>query len=178
MLSCFSHVRLFVTLWTIAHQAPLPMVFSRQEYWSGLPWPSLEDLPNPGIEPTSPAFQVDSLPLNHQGNPLYKLWIRPVMLSLVTICYHAKLLQYYWLYYLCCIFYPHDSLFSNCKFLSLNFSYLFHLSRHPLYPSSLAIPLVYSLYLWDYLLHYVWFICFLDSTCNWNHICLSLTDFT
>ena len=52
MLSHFSHVQLFVTLWTIAHQAPLSMEFSRQEYWSGLPFPSPGDLPSPGIEPT------------------------------------------------------------------------------------------------------------------------------
>ena len=54
-----SHVQLFVTLWTMAHQAPLFMGFSRQEYWSGLPFPSPGDLPNPGIElvcPVSPAF--------------------------------------------------------------------------------------------------------------------------
>jgi len=108
MLSCFSHVQLFVTLWTVAHQAPLPMVFSRQEYWNGLPWPSLEDLPNPGIEPTSSAFQVDSLSLNHQGNHLHTLCIRPVMLSLVTICYYEKLLQYYWLYSLCSTLYSCD----------------------------------------------------------------------
>ena len=43
----------FVTPWTVAHQAPLSMKFSRQEYWSGLPFPSLGDLPNPGVEPTS-----------------------------------------------------------------------------------------------------------------------------
>ena len=48
--------------WTIAHQAPLSMGFSRQEYWSGLPFPSPEDLPNPGTEPGSPALQADSLP--------------------------------------------------------------------------------------------------------------------
>ena len=54
-----SHVQLFVTPWTVAHWAPLSMEFSRQEYWSGLPFPS-EDLPNPGIEPGSPALQVDS----------------------------------------------------------------------------------------------------------------------
>ena len=48
-----SHVPLFATPWTIAHQAPLSMEFSRQEYFSGLPCPSPEDLPNPGIEPTS-----------------------------------------------------------------------------------------------------------------------------
>ena len=48
-----SHVQLFVTPWTVAHQAPLSMGFSRQEYWSGLPHPAPGDLPNPGIEPTS-----------------------------------------------------------------------------------------------------------------------------
>ena len=53
MLSCFSRVRLCATLWTIALQAPLSMVFSRQEYWSGLLCPPPRDLPNPGIEPRS-----------------------------------------------------------------------------------------------------------------------------
>ena len=57
-----SHVQLLVTPWTIAHQAPLSMRFSRQEYWSGLPFPSLGDLPNPGIKPRSPALQADSFP--------------------------------------------------------------------------------------------------------------------
>ena len=57
-----SHVRLFVTPWTAAHQAPPSMGFSRQEYWSGLPLPSPEDLPDPGIEPGSPALQTDALP--------------------------------------------------------------------------------------------------------------------
>ena len=51
-----SHVQLFVTPWTVAHQAPLSMGFSRQEYWSGLPFPSPGDLPDPGIEPASPAL--------------------------------------------------------------------------------------------------------------------------
>ena len=46
--------------WTVAHQAPLSMGFSRQEYWSGLPCPSPGDLPDPGMEPRSPALQVDS----------------------------------------------------------------------------------------------------------------------
>ena len=50
------------TLWTLACQAPLSMEFSRQEYWSGLPFPSPEDLPDTGIEPESPALQADSLP--------------------------------------------------------------------------------------------------------------------
>ena len=60
VLTC---ILLFATLWTIAHQAPLFMEFSRQDYWSGLPFPSPGDLPNPGIElmsPASPALQVDS----------------------------------------------------------------------------------------------------------------------
>ena len=52
-ISRFSHVQLFLTLWTVAHQAPLSMGFSRQEYWSGLPCPLPGDLPNPEIEPTS-----------------------------------------------------------------------------------------------------------------------------
>ena len=53
VLSRFSHVHLFVTLWTIAHQTPLSRGFSRQEYWGGLPWPPPGDLPNPRIEPAS-----------------------------------------------------------------------------------------------------------------------------
>ena len=55
-------VWLFVTEWTGAHQAPLSMEFSRHNYWSGLPFPSPGDLSNQGIEPGSPALQVDSLP--------------------------------------------------------------------------------------------------------------------
>ena len=57
-----SRVWLFATQWTVACQAPLSMGFSRQEYWSGLPFPSPGDLPDPGIEPWSPALQADSLP--------------------------------------------------------------------------------------------------------------------
>ena len=56
-----SRVRLFATPWTVAHQAPSSMGFSRQEYWSGLPFPSPGDLPDPGIKPTSPALQADAL---------------------------------------------------------------------------------------------------------------------
>ena len=59
MLSRLSCVRLIATLWIVAHQAPLSMGFSRQEYWSGFPFPSPGDLPEPGIEPmslTSPAL--------------------------------------------------------------------------------------------------------------------------
>ena len=53
VLSRFSGVQLFATLWTVVHQAPLSMGFSRQEYWSGLPSPSPGDLPDPGTEPLS-----------------------------------------------------------------------------------------------------------------------------
>ena len=56
-----SRVRLFVTPWTVAHQALLSMGFSRQEYWSGLPFPSPGDLPNPVIEPRSSVLQADAL---------------------------------------------------------------------------------------------------------------------
>ena len=64
-----SHVRLFATSWTVAYQAPQSMGFSRQEFWSGLPFPSPRDLPNPGIEPGSPTLQVDALPSEPPGKP-------------------------------------------------------------------------------------------------------------
>ena len=67
--SCVSCTQLFVTPWTVAHQAPLSMGFSRQEYWSGLPRCPPEDLPNLGVEPRSPALQVDSLPSEPPGKP-------------------------------------------------------------------------------------------------------------
>ena len=75
-----------VTPWTVARQAPLSMGFSRQEYWSGLPFPPPGDLPNPGVEPRSPAWQADSLPtelLQYDCflffNASLKMWFR---------CYH------------------------------------------------------------------------------------------
>ena len=70
------HVQLLLTPWTITHQAPLSMEFSRQEYLSWLSFPTPGDLPDPGIEPVSPAFsvwQADSLPLCHLGSPEAKL---------------------------------------------------------------------------------------------------------
>ena len=65
-LSC---VRLFATPWTVASQAPLSMGFSKQEYWSRLPFPSPGDLPNPGIEPGSPTLQADALSSEPPGKP-------------------------------------------------------------------------------------------------------------
>ena len=64
-----SRVQLFATPWTVAYQAPQSMDFSRQEYWSGLPFPSPRDLPNPGIKPGSPALQADTLPSEPPGKP-------------------------------------------------------------------------------------------------------------
>ena len=69
-MKSLSRVRLFATPWTMAHQAPPSMGFSRQEYWSGLPFPSPGDLPNPGIEPGSPAFQADALTSEPPGKCL------------------------------------------------------------------------------------------------------------
>ena len=76
VLSRFCHVWLFVTLWIVAHQTPLSMEFSRQEYWSRLPCLPPEDLPNPGIKPVSPmtpALQADSLCTEPAGKPIC-LW--------------------------------------------------------------------------------------------------------
>ena len=61
-------VRLFATPWTVAGQSPMSVGFSRQGHWSGLPSPSPGHLPDPGIEPTSPTLQVDSLPPSHLGS--------------------------------------------------------------------------------------------------------------
>ena len=77
-ISHFSCVQFFLTLWTVVHQAPLSMGFSRQEHWSGLPSPPPGALPDPEIEPTSPvlpALQADSLLLSHQGSPWYCIYL-------------------------------------------------------------------------------------------------------
>ena len=80
-----SRVRLFATSWTAARQAPLSMGFSRQEYWSGLPFPSLGDLPNPGIEPGSPALQADALSSEPPGKPSKKQ-VSFNFMAAITIC--------------------------------------------------------------------------------------------
>ena len=68
-MKSLSHVGLFATLWTVGCQASPSMGFSRQEYWSGLPFPSPEDLPDPGIEPRSPALEADALTSEPPGKP-------------------------------------------------------------------------------------------------------------
>ena len=66
------------TLWTVAFQAPLSMRFSRQGYWSGLPFLSPGDLPDPGIEPGTPALQANSLPIKLWGKPIHALGFPPI----------------------------------------------------------------------------------------------------
>ena len=74
VLNRFGHVRLFAALWTVACQAPLSVGFSRQEYWSGWPFPSPGNLPDPGVKLGSPALQADSAPtlypLSYEGSPV------------------------------------------------------------------------------------------------------------
>ena len=72
-MKSLSRVQLFATPWTVTYQAPPSMGFSRQEYWSGLPFPSPGDLPDPGIEPGSPALQADFLLSKPPANSVVKL---------------------------------------------------------------------------------------------------------
>ena len=83
-----SRVRLFATPWTIAYQAPQFMEFSRQDYWSGLPFLSPGDLPNPGIESGSPALQADALPSEPAGKQY---------LLKITLKTSLKLFSKFWL---------------------------------------------------------------------------------
>ena len=79
-----SRVRLFVTPRTVAYHAPPSMGYSRQEYWSGLPFPSPGDLPDPGIEPRSPAFQADTLPSEPPQKPVHSM----VLGNCIIKCIH------------------------------------------------------------------------------------------
>ena len=76
-----SRVRLFATPWTVAHQAPPSMGFSRQEHWSGVPFPSLGDLPNPWIEPRSPALQAEVLTSEPPGEFVKAVYCHPAYLT-------------------------------------------------------------------------------------------------
>ena len=86
MLNRFSRVQLFLTLWIIALQAPQSMGPSSQEYWSGLLCPPPGDLPNPGIEPRSPALQADSLPSEPPGKPIIPHAAAKLLQSCETFC--------------------------------------------------------------------------------------------
>ena len=90
-LSC---VRLFATPWTVAHQAPLSMGFSRQESWSGLPFPSPGELPNPGMEPGSPALQADALTSKLPGKPNAKCYVNNCKYN-VNTCQHVAFKFYF-----------------------------------------------------------------------------------
>ena len=93
-----SHLQLFATSWTVAYQAPLSMGFSRQEYWSGLPFPSLGDLPNPGIKPVSPALQADTLPSEPPGNVCFMYLGDPIL-----VAYVFTIVMYSWIDPLICV---------------------------------------------------------------------------
>ena len=83
-MKSLSHVQLFATPWTVANQAPPSMGFSRQEYWSWLPFPSPGDLSDPGIEPRSPALQGDTLTSEPPVNEIYILGLKE------NVCLQAK----------------------------------------------------------------------------------------
>ena len=74
-MKSLSRVQLFATPWTVAYEASLSMGFSRQEYWSGLPFPSPGDLPDPGIEPGSPTLEAEALTSEPPGLPTYLVLI-------------------------------------------------------------------------------------------------------
>ena len=89
--------RIRATPWTVAHQAPLSMEFSRQEYWSGLPFPSPEDLPDPGIEPGSPILQADALTSQPPGKTSLR---KKNIYILICIFIHISIYLYKQLNYL------------------------------------------------------------------------------
>ena len=72
LVKLLSRVRLSATPWTVAYQAPPSMGFSKQEYWSGLPFPSPGDFPDLGIEPRSPTLRADALPSKLPGKACLK----------------------------------------------------------------------------------------------------------
>ena len=96
VFSCFSYVQLFVTLRTVACQAPLSMGFSRQEYWSGFLCPPPGDLPDPGIELTSPASQADSLPLSHPEISLTDTILRKWSKQTPSVMGQIDITCYWW----------------------------------------------------------------------------------
>ena len=80
-MKSLSRVQLFATPWTVAYQAPPPIGFSRQECWSGLPFPSPGDLPDPGIEPGSLALQADALLSEPPGKPIFMSFLASTLES-------------------------------------------------------------------------------------------------
>ena len=98
--------------WTVAYQAPSSMEFSRQEYWSGLPFPSPGDLPDPGIEPRSPALQTDALPSEPPGKPSwihksYNFYISEKCSASVILLknpFYKSIFLKYCFFIICCLY--------------------------------------------------------------------------
>ena len=134
-LDVLSRVWFFAIPWTIAHQASLSVGFPRQEYWSGLPFPSPRDLPDPGIKPVCPGMQVDSLPPSHWGSQLVCQWFDSLPVPAVMACFtkcdqscyeKGKLKRIVWdpvranfysLYICCCFPIVWDSILESIKWL-------------------------------------------------------------
>ena len=121
-VTSLSRARLFATPWTVAYKAPLSTEFSRQEYWSGLPFSSPGYLPDPGIEPRSPALQADALPSEPSFLfPLFRFhssfWIENYTLS--SVLENSQLLS---LYILSFWYSSRSYIASSC---SLNFLFIF-----------------------------------------------------
>ena len=131
------HVQLFVTPWTVAHQAPLSVGFSRQEYRKGLPFPSSGDLPDVGMEPiypVSPASQVESLPLSHQGSPYQNTMdSTPKIMPLIKV---ARLKIFFLLIYIC----PSDSQLLRPSLFFTHAKFYLNLSLKKLDNSSETCP--------------------------------------
>ena len=90
-----SHVQLSVTLWTVTYQASPSMGFSRQEYWSGLPFPSPGDLPDPGIKPGSPALEADTLTSEPPGKEIESKYLTMHQTASNTELYDMKFSSYW-----------------------------------------------------------------------------------
>ena len=118
-----SRVRLFVTPWTVAHQALPSMGFSRQEYWSGLPFLPLGDLPDPGIEPWSPALQADALTSEPPGKPQDNLnshYSTPAVVNCSCRLITYYIIYLYLVFIICCLI-----LILQCKLLkNMNFYFV------------------------------------------------------
>ena len=126
MCCMLSRVQFFATPWTVAWKASLSMEFSRQEYWSGFPFPAPGDLPDPRIAPKSPALSGGSLPLSHLGSPHSGL--RDQALKLTLLCFFSMFL---WNWE------------TVGKWLSMStglFHFIYRIKATPLQYSSMEIP--------------------------------------
>ena len=118
-----SHVLLFETPWIVASKSPLSMGFSRQEYWSGLTFPSPGDLPHPGIESGSPTLQADALPSEPQGKPIRLYLCSSIWPLLTNVLYSIEKNDFLhsWVH--------NEHKFTNCSDLPHSRQILYHLSQ-------------------------------------------------